>query len=87
MGPNESNRGVIILSTNFYQLGNSKDRDLDLRELNGSERELNGDDASSPMRSSQVRYSTLRGAVYPAFVTTVYFTGRPFSDIRNASPV
>jgi hypothetical protein len=32
----------MVLSTNFYQLGNSKHPDLDLRALNGSARESNG---------------------------------------------
>ncbi len=89
------------LSTNFYQLGNSKHPDLDLRELNGSERELNGSTpciAQNGVRSESVYelgvrtapfalYSTSRGAVYPAFVITEYFTGLPFSLMRNASPV
>jgi len=63
---------------NFYQLGKSKDRELDLmRErchLAGPAAEL-GD------------YSTARGAVYPAFATTVYFTGFPPSMILSAEPV
>jgi hypothetical protein len=88
------------LSTNFYQLGNSQHPDLDLRELNGSERELNGyflasrkTECGANQFTNWVRtapfalYSTSRGAVYPGFVITEYFTGLPFSLMRNASPV
>ena len=84
-GPNEVNRGVMVVSTNFYRIGKSKDRDLDLRELNGSARELNGD-ARGAMRY-RADHSTSRGAVYPALVITEYFTGLPFSLILSASPV
>jgi hypothetical protein len=58
----------MVLSTNFYQLGKSKDRELDFQ-------------------IAVQTYSTSRGAVYPGFVITEYFTGLPFSLMRNASPV
>ncbi len=77
--PIDLNRAVIALSMNFYQIGKSKDRELDLRGANGA--------ATNATRARRKNYSTARGAVYPAFATTSYFTGFPFSMILTATPV
>ena len=51
------------------------------------EQRVDGDQKKVFVLAKTKNYSTALGAVYPAFVITVYFTGFPFSVIFSASPV